>query len=99
MRFAWGHLPSQPLSCSTECRNLWKLLLDCWEGEASIRPTASEIVERLVDPTIGATAKATTTQSTTDWDDKFTSKFRRSLQGDPILPSVTQIEHMLFGDG
>jgi hypothetical protein len=35
----------------------------------------------------------------TDWDETFTSKFRSSLQAQPLLPSVNQIEHMLFGDG
>ncbi|KAJ7846554.1 hypothetical protein B0H13DRAFT_1907706 [Mycena leptocephala] len=33
-----------------------------------------------------------------DWDEEFTSKFRRSLQAEPLLPSVTQIERMLSGD-
>jgi hypothetical protein len=35
----------------------------------------------------------------TDWDEEFTSKFRRSLQAEPLLPPVTQIERMIFGDG
>jgi hypothetical protein len=56
---------------------------------------APQIVERLV----GSLIRATTTSSVTDWDDKFTSKFRRSVQAQPLLPSVTQIEYMLFGDG
>jgi hypothetical protein len=60
-----------------------------------MRPTASQIVERLVGPPV----QATTISFTTDWDDKFTSKFRRSLQAQPLLPSVTQLERMLFGDG
>ncbi|KAJ7883500.1 hypothetical protein B0H14DRAFT_1428909 [Mycena olivaceomarginata] len=38
------------------------------------------------------------TPSTPDWNEEFTSKFRRSQQGEPLLPSVTQIERMLFGD-
>jgi hypothetical protein len=60
-----------------------------------MRPTAPQVVERLVGPLIGAT----TTTSTTDWDEKCTSKFRRSLQAQALLPSATQIERMLFGDG
>jgi hypothetical protein len=35
----------------------------------------------------------------TEWDDKFTSKFRRSLQAQSILPSVSQIDGIFFGDG
>jgi hypothetical protein len=68
---------------------------NCWEGKAEMRPTASQIVERLIGPLIGAK----TTSSTTDWDEESTCKFRRSLQAEPLLPSVIQIERMLFGDG
>ncbi|KAJ7108576.1 kinase-like domain-containing protein, partial [Mycena epipterygia] len=39
-------------------------------------------------PAIGAE----TTQSTTDWDETFSSKFRRSLQEWPLLPPITRIE-------
>jgi hypothetical protein len=67
----------------------------CWEQDTRMRPTASEIVERLGGLSIGAQ----TTSSTSDWSDEFTSKFRRSQQAEPLLPSVTQIERMLFGDG
>ncbi|KAJ6551307.1 kinase-like domain-containing protein [Mycena capillaripes] len=92
-----GKTPSRPMSCSgtTALDSLWNLFQRCWETKAEMRPTAPQIVERLVGPSIGAT----TTSSTTDWDDKFTSKFRRSLQAEPLLPSMTQIERMLFGDG
>ncbi|KAJ7898110.1 kinase-like domain-containing protein [Mycena leptocephala] len=83
--------PPRPMLCSD---SLWELLQNCWVGNAEMRPTAPQIVERLEGPSI----RATTTSSTTDWDDKFTSKFRRSLQTQPLLPSVTQIERMLFGD-
>lgn len=96
-RVLGGDRPPQPTSCSgtAELESLWKLLQNCWEENPDIRPTASQIVERLVGPTI----RATTTSFTTDWGDKSTSKFRRSLQARPLLPSVTQIEHMLFGEG
>jgi hypothetical protein len=85
------------MSCSgtTALDSLWELLQNCWEGKAEMRPTAPQIVERLV----GSLIRATTTSSVTDWDDNFTSKFRRSVQAQPLLPSVTQIEYMLFGDG
>jgi hypothetical protein len=67
----------------------------CWEQDTHMRPTASKIVDCLADPSIGIQM----TPSTSDWNEEFTSKFRRSQQGRPLLPSVTQIEHMLFGDG
>ncbi|KAJ6466815.1 kinase-like domain-containing protein, partial [Mycena sanguinolenta] len=92
-----GYRPSRPTSSSGTpmLHNLWELLRSCWEGEAKKRPAAFEVVERLEDPSIGATP----TPFTSDWDEKFTSRFRRSVQGDPLLPSVTQIECMLFGEG
>ncbi|KAJ7015836.1 kinase-like domain-containing protein, partial [Mycena alexandri] len=76
-----GH-PTRPPICfgTSQLDCLWALLQDCWGGEASMRPTASQIIERLVEPSIGAT----TTSSTTDWDDTFTCKFRRSLQDRPL---------------
>ncbi|KAF8198805.1 kinase-like domain-containing protein, partial [Mycena galopus ATCC 62051] len=94
---AEGQRPSRPPSCSATVAldSLWELLQNCWDGKAEMRPTASQIVERLVGPQV----QATTTSSATDWDDKFTSKFRRSLQTQPLLPSVTQLERILFGDG
>ncbi|KAJ6466784.1 kinase-like domain-containing protein [Mycena sanguinolenta] len=96
LRVIQGNRPLRPASClGTALDSLWKLLLDCWEEKASLRPTAIEIVSRLVEPPIGAT----TTSSATDWDDTFTSKFRRSLQAQPLLPSLDQIELILFGDG
>ncbi|KAJ7828509.1 kinase-like domain-containing protein, partial [Mycena leptocephala] len=92
-----GKRPWRPMSWSgtTALDNVWGLMESCWEGKSEMRPTASQIVERLIGPSIGAK----TTSSTTDWDGEFTSKFRRSLQAEPLLPSVTQIERMLFGDG
>ncbi|KAJ7088699.1 hypothetical protein C8R44DRAFT_443990 [Mycena epipterygia] len=90
-----GKRPSQPSSCSgtTALDNLWKLVEDCWKDKPDSRPTAVQIVERLKSPLI----QATTTRPTTDWDEKFSSKFRRSLQVQPLLPSINQIEHMIFG--
>ncbi|KAJ7113586.1 kinase-like domain-containing protein, partial [Mycena epipterygia] len=92
-----GKRPSQSSSCSgtTALDNLWDLLQDCWKETPDTRPTAAQIVERLKNPAI----QVKTTQSTTDWDVKFSSKFRRSLQLQPLLPSVSQIERMIFGDG
>jgi hypothetical protein len=75
--------------------NLWELMQNCWEETREIRPTASQVVERLANPPIGAEP----TSSTTDWDHQSTSRFRRSVQAEPLLPSVTQIERILFGDG
>ncbi|KAJ7705507.1 kinase-like domain-containing protein [Mycena rosella] len=92
-----GDRPTRPLSCSatTVYDSLWDLIQDCWQGNPDLRPTAAQIVERLIGPSI----QATTTQSTTDWDDTFSSKFRRSMQVQPLLPSIAQIKRMLFGDG
>ncbi|KAF7377549.1 Protein kinase domain-containing protein [Mycena sanguinolenta] len=94
MKVAGGYRPSRPTSSPGVFDDLWELLRSCWEEEAEKRPTALEVVERLEDPSIGAKP----TPFTADWDEKFTSKFRRSVQGEPLLPSVTQIERMLYGD-
>ncbi|KAJ6484886.1 hypothetical protein C8R45DRAFT_789640, partial [Mycena sanguinolenta] len=75
-----GKRPPRPMSCSD---SLWELLQNCWAGNKEMRPTAPQIVKLLEGPSI----RATTTSSTTDWGDKFTSKFRRSVQAQPLLPS------------
>ncbi|KAF8150262.1 kinase-like domain-containing protein [Mycena galopus ATCC 62051] len=67
---------------------LWELLQNCWDGQAENRPTAPQIVQRLVRSPISAT----TTSCKTDWDHKFTSKFRRALQAQPCLPSTLMEE-------
>jgi hypothetical protein len=59
-----------------------------------MRPKASDIVKRLYDLQIGPEVSPLIA----DWSDEFTSKFRRSQQADPLLPTVAQIERMLFGD-
>ncbi|KAJ7098394.1 kinase-like domain-containing protein [Mycena epipterygia] len=91
-----GERPSQPIACSgtTTFDSLWDLLRHCWQEKPDTRPTAAQIVDRLEGPLIGAT----TISSTTDWDDKFSSKFRRSIQAQPLLPSIKQIERRIFGD-
>ncbi|KAJ7768228.1 kinase-like domain-containing protein [Mycena metata] len=92
-----GNRPSRPASCmgTPQLDNLWDLLQSCWEDDPQKRPKASQIVDCLG----GDLIHATTTSSTTDWDEKFTSRFRRSSQSRPLLPSIPQIECMLFGDG
>jgi hypothetical protein len=92
-----GIRPSRPAECSgtPALDNLWELIQECWRKESDARLKADQIVERLVGPLI----QATTTRSTSDWDDTFTSKFRRSMQVQCLLPSVAQIERMIFGDG
>ncbi|KAJ7176728.1 kinase-like domain-containing protein [Mycena filopes] len=97
LRVLEGARPSQPVSCmdSPYLDNLWQLIESCWQQKPQDRPTAVQIVQRLQGPLI----QATTTLSTSDWDETFTSRFRRASQPQPLLPSVTQIERMLFGDG
>ncbi|KAJ7779202.1 hypothetical protein B0H16DRAFT_808645 [Mycena metata] len=91
-----GKRPQQTASCAGTAKldDLWELLQSCWQEIPEMRPTAAQIVERLKGPSIGAI----TTTSTTDWDEELTCKFRRSLQQRPLLPSVNQIERLIFGD-
>ncbi|KAF7369138.1 Protein kinase domain-containing protein [Mycena venus] len=91
-----GKRPPRPMACSgtTALDTLWSLMQRCWERKTRMRPSTSQIVDRLA----GLSMRVKTTASNTDWDDKFTSKFRHSLQAEFLLPSVTQIERMIFGD-
>ncbi|KAJ7651237.1 hypothetical protein FB45DRAFT_780589 [Roridomyces roridus] len=90
-----GRRPSRPPSCSgsPSLDGLWALLQDCWHGTPEHRPTAAQVVQRLIGDEIGATE----TGIGKDWDDSFTSKFRRQLLEQQPLPSVMQFQRMLFG--
>ncbi|KAJ7139294.1 kinase-like domain-containing protein [Mycena epipterygia] len=88
-----GHRPSRPETLSQD--TLWVLIEDCWKQEPDKRPTATEITQRLVSPLIGAT----TAGSDTDWDEKYSARFRRSVQQWPLLPSVAKIQGRIFGEG
>jgi serine/threonine protein kinase len=97
MRVRHGYRPSRPMACSGTpgFDGLWELMENCCDQNAQTRLTASEIVKRLAGPSIVAQTRTVAT----DWDDKFTAKFRRSVQAEPLMPSVSQIEHMLFDEG
>ncbi|KAJ7688621.1 kinase-like domain-containing protein [Mycena rosella] len=92
-----GRRPPRPPSCSgtsLALGGLWSLIQNCWEEQPTMRPTASHIVERLIGPDI----QAKKTESTTDWDEQFTSRFRRHFMGERP-PSVLEFDRMVFGDG
>ncbi|KAJ7880856.1 kinase-like domain-containing protein [Mycena leptocephala] len=74
--------------------SLWLLLQDCWAQNSANRPSLTQVIQRLLSPAIGARE----TRSSTDWDDTFSAKFRRSLQDFPLLPSVIEIKRRLFCD-
>ncbi|KAJ7698157.1 kinase-like domain-containing protein [Mycena metata] len=61
--------------------NLWPLMEECWRPEPGKRPLVKDIVARLSAPSIGAVP----TNTASDWEPLYTSRFRSSLQ-----------EHMLF---
>ncbi|KAF8145830.1 hypothetical protein K438DRAFT_1922282, partial [Mycena galopus ATCC 62051] len=92
-----GKHPSRPQSWTSTpaLDGLWDLLQTCWCSQPEERPSARQIVQQLEDLSIPATAAS----STRDWDEKFTSKFRRGLQDRPLLPLATQLEETLFGGG
>ncbi|KAJ7063874.1 kinase-like domain-containing protein [Mycena amicta] len=75
-------------SVSHQLEGLWRLLQHCWDESIDKRPTADDLVERLQAPPILAT---TATSQSTDWDETFTSKFRRSLQVQSLPMSTAQI--------
>ncbi|KAK7026371.1 kinase domain-containing protein [Favolaschia claudopus] len=86
-------LPSCTGSPALDC--FWELLEMCWDGEQQKRPKADEITKRLIQAPIAA---ATTPMQFADWDDQVTARFRRSITVRPLLPSVNELEHMLFGE-
>ncbi|KAJ6460860.1 kinase-like domain-containing protein, partial [Mycena vulgaris] len=93
MRVIGGHRPSRPDIASQD--GLWVLIEDCWRQRPDQRPTMTEIITRLLSPLIGAK----TTRSATDWDETYSSRFRRSVQQWPLLPSVDQVECRLVEEG
>ncbi|KAF7325333.1 Protein kinase domain-containing protein [Mycena venus] len=92
-----GERPLRPASClgAPPLDGLWNLLQDCWQEQPEARPTASHIVKLLM----GATIMAKKTQSTPDWDDRSTSRFSRHFVDQRRLPSVSELERMVLGDG
>ncbi|KAK6966788.1 kinase domain-containing protein [Favolaschia claudopus] len=91
-----GKRPEQLPSCtgSPALDSVWELLQMCWDGEQQKRPKADEIIKRLSQAPI----TAATTPMESDWDDQFTARFRRSINMQPLLPSVNQLERMIFGE-
>ncbi|KAK6966795.1 kinase domain-containing protein [Favolaschia claudopus] len=75
--------------------SIWELLELCWDREKEKRPSADDITKRLNKAPIGA---ATTPVGSADWDDQFTARFRRSINMEPLLPSVNQLERTIFGE-
>ncbi|KAJ7895143.1 kinase-like domain-containing protein [Mycena olivaceomarginata] len=73
---------------------LWILLQNCWHQDPNTRPSIHQIAYRLVNPPIDAKVK----ESTPDWDETSTSKFRRHFQDWSVLPSITEIERRIFGN-
>ncbi|KAJ7873555.1 kinase-like domain-containing protein [Mycena leptocephala] len=92
-----GERPSRPLLLpgAPVMDGLWNLLQMCWEQNPQNRPTASQIVGRLM----GDGIQATKTPSTTDWDETFTSRFRRRFLAQQPLPSVLEFEQIVFHSG
>lgn len=89
-----GDRPSQPEPGVCD-PILWILLQNCWHQDPNTRPSIHQITYRLVNPPIDAKVK----ESATDWDETSTSKFRRHFQDWSLLPSITEIERRIFGDG
>ncbi|KAK7001942.1 kinase domain-containing protein [Favolaschia claudopus] len=91
-----GERPERLPSCAgtPALDSFWELLEMCWDGEKEKRPNTDKIIERLIQSPI----TAATTPMQYDWDDQFTAKFRRSINMQPLLPSVREIERMIFGE-
>ncbi|KAK7026369.1 kinase domain-containing protein [Favolaschia claudopus] len=92
-----GERPERLPSCMgmPALDSFWELLEMCWDREKEKRPTPEDIIKRLIQAPI----RAATTPIQSDWDDQLTAKFRRSINMQPLLPSVHEIECMIFGEG
>ncbi|KAJ7235050.1 kinase-like domain-containing protein, partial [Mycena rebaudengoi] len=93
-----GERPSRPSGSGADpllMNSLWTLLQNCWADNAENRPEATQIVKRLLDYPIHAGIS----KLSADWDESYTSKFRRSLRSMPFLPCVHDIEHRICGHG
>ncbi|KAJ7678568.1 kinase-like domain-containing protein [Mycena olivaceomarginata] len=91
-----GRRPSCLPSCSgtPSLDGLWNLLEKCWDKDAQIRPTAPQIVECLT----GTEIKAKETACISDWDNAFTSRFRRHVLGQQPLPFREDFNDVFFGE-
>ncbi|KAJ7235054.1 kinase-like domain-containing protein [Mycena rebaudengoi] len=91
-----GERPSRPSGSGTDpllMNSLWTLLQNCWAPNAENRPEAPQIVKRL----LGSPIHAEISKPSVDWDESYTSKFRRSLRPMPFLPCIHDIERRLCG--
>ncbi|KAJ7767198.1 kinase-like domain-containing protein [Mycena metata] len=97
MNVLTGQRPSMPSSWSTPLlEQFWQLLQDCWHPAPDLRPTATQIVERLR----GAPFQLRIPQGPSDWDKESTSKARRSFQpGKPPIISSAQLKSLISGRG
>ncbi|KAJ7939112.1 kinase-like domain-containing protein [Mycena leptocephala] len=88
-----GLRPARPVPWgeSKEHDGLWQLMEECWKEEWDTRPTAAEIIQRLIHSPIGAKP----TRLEMDWGHTSSSRFRPSLHDCPLLPSITQIEKII----
>ncbi|KAJ7765080.1 hypothetical protein DFH07DRAFT_811344 [Mycena maculata] len=70
---------------------VWNLMVDCWKTEPDQRLSADQIVFRLRDRPICALP----TDTASDWDPWYTSKFRSSLEEHTLFLSCGKVEDWL----
>ncbi|KAJ7586407.1 kinase-like domain-containing protein [Mycena floridula] len=86
--------PMRPASSKLN-DTVWNYMEDCWKHDPNERPTAEEGVRRLsAMPEISGLDRP---NSDTEWDESFARRLRSSLRGNPLLPSIEQLQMLLPG--
>lgn len=70
---------------------VWNLMQECWKENPDERPSSEHVVFRLRDRPIGAVP----TNTVSDWDPWYTSKFRSSLEEHTLFLSCGKIDDWL----
>ncbi|KAJ7588154.1 kinase-like domain-containing protein, partial [Mycena floridula] len=70
--------------------DIWSLIQDCWKMDPNDRPTADQMVQRLM-----AAGIQRSSGIDSEWDESFARELRRSLRPQQLVPSDQQLSEIL----